>query len=91
MGSANELFLLAANLAITLMSVTVPTYAISVTYLAKETSATIEEPERSRQELSRKTREQNVEGSPKFEKLVHNLSHLRSAITIPIYVLRIDT
>lgn len=34
---------------------------------------------------------QNWEGSLKFEKLVHYLPHLRSAITIPVYVLGIDT
>jgi len=91
LGSVNELFLLAANVAIAVMSVTVSTYAISVTYLAKEISATIEEPERSRQELSKKTGELNREVSPKFEKLAHHLPHLTSAITIPVYVLGIDT
>jgi len=35
--------------------------------------------------------EANWEGSLKFEKLVHYLPHLRSAITIPVYVLGIDT
>jgi len=35
--------------------------------------------------------QQNWEGSLKFEKLVHYLPHLRSAITIPVYVIGIDT
>ncbi len=35
--------------------------------------------------------QQNWEGSLKFEKLIRYLPHLRSAITIPVYVLGIDT
>jgi len=34
---------------------------------------------------------QNWEGSLKFEKVLHYLPHLRSAITIPVFVIGIDT
>jgi len=37
-----------------------------------------------------KQHKQNWEGSLKFEKVLHYLPHLRSAITIPVYVIGID-
>jgi hypothetical protein len=52
MKKMEEILLLLAYLAIGLMSITVPTYAISVSYLARETSKTLEEMRERREELS---------------------------------------
>lgn len=49
-----QILLLLAYLAIGLMSITVPTYAICVSYLARETSKTIEDIGKRRKDLSEK-------------------------------------
>lgn len=49
-----QILLLIAYLAIGLMSITVPTYAISVSYLARETSKSMEEMRKRRKDLSEK-------------------------------------
>jgi len=49
-----ELYLLAAYLAIGLMSITIPTYAIAVTYLARETSESRKDLQKRRKELAQK-------------------------------------
>lgn len=54
MAAPGELYLLAAYLAIGLMSITVPTYAIAVTYLARETSESRKDLQKRRKELVQK-------------------------------------
>ena len=49
-----QILLLLAYLAIGLMSITIPTYAISVSYLARETLRTIKDMEKRRRDLSEK-------------------------------------
>ena len=43
-----QIFILIAYLAIALMSVTVPTYAIAISYLARETSRSVEDMKKRR-------------------------------------------
>lgn len=57
MAALGELYLLAAYLAIGLMSITVPTYAIAVTYLARETSESRKDLQKRRKELAQKLEE----------------------------------
>lgn len=57
MAAINELYMLVAYLAIGLMSITVPTYAIAVTYLARETSESRKDLRRRRKELADKLEE----------------------------------
>lgn len=52
-----QILLLLSYLAIGLMSLSIPTYAISVTYLAPETSKSMEEIERRKKELSGRLKE----------------------------------
>ena len=57
MEKMEEILLLLAYLAIGLMSITVPTYAISVSYLARETAKTLEEMRKRRNDLGEKLSE----------------------------------
>ena len=66
-----QILLLLAYLAIGLMSITIPTYAISVSYLARETLRTIKDMEKRRRDLSEKLEElkKKLEQKPGVKEL----------------------
>jgi hypothetical protein len=76
MGEILQILLLLAYLAIGLTSITVPTYAISVSYLARETLETLEDMRKRRKDLSEKLDElrKKLEKEPGVEGIKEEIN-----------------
>jgi hypothetical protein len=81
-GDLAQVFMMLAYLAIGLISIIVPTYAISVSYLARETAKTFELIEKRREELQEKLEEfkLKLKKSPETEDLKKEIKNYEEKI-----------